>query len=137
VKTGDAGFFEKDGQLRIIDRAKDVGKLRRRAVCAEIHRERAEVLPQHQGSRGLRRRAGFAPPSSTSTCTAVGNWAERNNIAYASYQELAGHPEVYKIIAGHVDETNRPARLRADDGGRADQALPGAAQGARRRRRRD
>jgi long-chain acyl-CoA synthetase len=22
--------------------------------------------------------------------TAVGNWAERNNIAYASYQELAG-----------------------------------------------
>ena len=38
---------------------------------------------------------------------AVGNWAERNNIAYASYQELAGHPEVYKIIAGHVDETNR------------------------------
>jgi long-chain acyl-CoA synthetase len=29
--------------------------------------------------------------------TAVGNWAERNNIAYASYQELAGHPLVYKI----------------------------------------
>jgi long-chain acyl-CoA synthetase len=29
--------------------------------------------------------------------TAVGNWAERNNIAYASYQELAGHPDVYKI----------------------------------------
>ena len=38
---------------------------------------------------------------------AVGNWAERNNIAYASYQELAGHPEVAKIIAGHVDATNR------------------------------
>ncbi|MGO4830973.1 long-chain fatty acid--CoA ligase, partial [Rhizobiaceae sp. 2RAB30] len=35
------------------------------------------------------------------------NWAERNNIAYASYQELAGHPDVYRIIAGHVDETNR------------------------------
>ena len=31
--------------------------------------------------------------------TAVGNWAERNNIAYASYQELAGHPEVYGAIA--------------------------------------
>jgi long-chain acyl-CoA synthetase len=37
---------------------------------------------------------------------AVGNWAERNNIAYASYQELAAHPEVYRIIAKHVDETN-------------------------------
>ena len=37
---------------------------------------------------------------------AVGNWAERNNIAYASYQELAGHPRVYEMIARHVDETN-------------------------------
>src|SRR5690606_18945755 len=39
--------------------------------------------------------------------TAVGNWAERNNIAYASYQELAGHPRVYEMIARNVDETNR------------------------------
>jgi len=39
--------------------------------------------------------------------TAVGNWAERNNIAYASYQELAGHPRVYEMIAKNVDETNR------------------------------
>src|SRR5690606_34186056 len=38
---------------------------------------------------------------------AVGDWAERNNIAYASYQELAGHPEVYAMIARNVDETNR------------------------------
>jgi long-chain acyl-CoA synthetase len=37
---------------------------------------------------------------------AVGNWAERNNIAYASYQELAGNPQVAEIIAGHVDATN-------------------------------
>ena len=39
--------------------------------------------------------------------TAVGNWAERNNVVYASYQELAGHPRVYDMIAGHVDEVNR------------------------------
>lgn len=38
---------------------------------------------------------------------AVGNWAERNNIAYASYQELAGHPEVLTAIQGHVEEANR------------------------------
>ncbi len=36
----------------------------------------------------------------------VGNWAERNNIVYASYQELAGHPEVYKIIERRIDELN-------------------------------
>lgn len=38
--------------------------------------------------------------------TAVGNWAERNNIAYASYQELAGHPEVLATIQSHVEEVN-------------------------------
>ena len=37
---------------------------------------------------------------------AVGNWAERNNIAYASYQELAGHPQVYATIKEHVEAVN-------------------------------
>src|SRR5262249_59173732 len=39
--------------------------------------------------------------------TAVGNWAERNNIVYGSYQELAGHPRVYDMLAEHVGEGNR------------------------------
>ena len=39
--------------------------------------------------------------------TAVGSWAERNNVVYASYQELAGHPLVYDMIAKHVAEVNR------------------------------
>jgi long-chain acyl-CoA synthetase len=38
---------------------------------------------------------------------AVGNWAERNNIAYASYQELAAHPRVYQMIQENIVETNR------------------------------
>ena len=37
----------------------------------------------------------------------MGNWAERNNVSYASYQELAGHPDVYAMIADHVTDTNR------------------------------
>ena len=38
---------------------------------------------------------------------AVGNWAERNNVVYGSYQELAGHPRVYDMLEKHVDEVNR------------------------------
>ena len=38
---------------------------------------------------------------------AVGNWAERNNIAYSSYQELAGNPDVYEMIQAHINEVNR------------------------------
>jgi long-chain acyl-CoA synthetase len=39
--------------------------------------------------------------------TAVGNWAERNNIAYSSYQELAGHPKVLDTVQGHIEEVNQ------------------------------
>ena len=38
---------------------------------------------------------------------AVGTWAERNNVVYGSYQELAGHPRVYDMLEKHVDEVNR------------------------------
>src|SRR5436305_2823471 len=37
----------------------------------------------------------------------VGNWAERNGIAYGSYQEIAAHPRVYALVAKHVREVNR------------------------------
>ena len=138
VRTGDAGFFEADGQLKIIDRAKDVGRLKSGALFAPKYIENTlKFFPEHQGGGGFRRRPRLLSRAFLNIdLQAVGNWAERNNIAYASYQELAGHPEVYKIIADHVDETNRRLSRRADDGRRADQALPRPAQGTRRRRRR-
>ena len=39
--------------------------------------------------------------------TAVGSWAERHNVVYGSYQELAGHPLVYDMIEKHVADVNR------------------------------
>ena len=38
--------------------------------------------------------------------TAVGNWAERNNVAYGSYQELAAHPLVYDMVGRNIEEIN-------------------------------
>jgi long-chain acyl-CoA synthetase len=108
VRTGDAGFFEKDGQLRIIDRAKDVSKLRTGALFAPKYIEnKLKFFPN------IREVVAFGQGEDFVTCfinidlTAVGNWAERNNVSYGSYQELAGHPDVYDIIAGHVAEVNR------------------------------
>lgn len=108
IKTGDAGFFEKDGQLRIIDRAKDVGKLKNGALFAPKYIENVlKFFPNIKEAVAFGNGRDFATAFINIDLQAVGNWAEKNNIAYASYQELAGHPEVYKIIAGHVDETNR------------------------------
>ena len=63
--------------------------------------------------------------------TAVGSWAERNNVVYGSYQELAGHPLVYDMLEKHVAEVNRSLAAGQNDGGRADQALSDSAQRAR------
>ena len=56
--TGDAGYFDTEGHLKIIDRAKDVGRLADGTLFApEVHREQAEVFPDDQGSGRLRPRA--------------------------------------------------------------------------------
>jgi long-chain acyl-CoA synthetase len=108
VKTGDAGFFESDGQLKIIDRAKDVGKLRSGALFAPKYIENMlKFFPNIKEAVAFGDARDFCAVFINIDLQAVGSWAERNNIAYGAYQELAGHPDVYRIIAGHVDETNR------------------------------
>ena len=108
VKTGDAGFFEADGQLRIIDRAKDVGKLRSGALFAPKYIENVlKFFPNIKEAVAFGDDRDFATAFINIDLQAVGNWAERNNISYGSYQELAGHPEVYRTIERHVADTNR------------------------------
>ncbi len=109
VATGDAGFIEdKTGQLRIIDRVKDVGKMADGSLFAPKYVENKlkfypDVLEAVVFGAGRDKCCAFINIDLTS----VGNWAERNNIAYASYQELSQHPQVLDIIAGHVNEVNQ------------------------------
>ncbi len=109
VATGDAGFFEPStGHLRIIDRAKDVGQMADGSLFAPKYVENKlkffpNILEAVVFGAGKDRCTAFI----NIDLTAVGNWAERNNIAYASYQELAGHPQVLETIQKHVEEVNR------------------------------
>ncbi|MEX0305169.1 MAG: AMP-binding protein [Leisingera sp.] len=109
VATGDAGFFEESsGHLRIIDRAKDVGKMASGAMFAPKYVENKlkfypDILEAVLFGNGRDRCVAFI----NIDLTAVGNWAERNNIAYASYQELAGHPQVLESIREHVTAVNQ------------------------------
>ena len=108
VKTGDAGFFEKDGQLKIIDRAKDVGKLSDGALFAPKYIEnKLKFFPNIKEVVAFGDKRGFVTAMINIELASVGNWAERNNVSYASYQELAGHPQVYEMIEKHVEEVNR------------------------------
>jgi long-chain acyl-CoA synthetase len=108
VRTGDAGFFDRDGQLRIIDRAKDVGRLAGGALFAPKYIENVlKFYPNIKEAVAFGDGRDSVAAFINIDLTAVGNWAERNNISYASYQELAGHPRVYEMIARNVDEVNR------------------------------
>ena len=109
VKTGDAGFFdEKTKQLKIIDRAKDVGKLTDGTLFAPKYIEnKLKFFPNIREAVAFGDKRDFVCVMLNIDLTAVSSWAERNNVVYASYQELAGHPLVYDMLEKHVAEVNR------------------------------
>ncbi len=109
VKTGDAGFFdEKTGHLKIIDRAKDVGRLNDGTLFPPKYIEnKLKFYPNIREVVALGDKHDFVCVMLNIDLTAVGSWAERNNVVYGSYQELAGHPLVYDMIEKHVAEANR------------------------------
>ena len=109
VKTGDAGYFdEKTGHLKIIDRANDVGKLNDGTLFPPKYIEnKLKFFPNIREAVAYGDKHDFVAVMLNIDLTAVGSWAERNNVVYGSYQELAGHPLVYDMIAAHVAEVNR------------------------------
>ena len=107
VKTGDAGIFDARGQLRIIDRAKDVGKLADGSLFApKFIENKLKFFPNIREAVAYGDRRDFVAVMINIDLTAVGNWAERNNISWASYQELAAHSGVYDMIQKHVESVN-------------------------------
>ncbi|MDS1139324.1 AMP-binding protein [Pusillimonas sp. SM2304] len=105
--TGDAGYLDPDGQLKIIDRAKDVGKLADGSLFAPKYLENKLKFFQH-----IKEAVAFGA-NMTEVCAfinidleAVGNWAERRGLPYAGYTDLAGKPEVYELIRDCVNQVN-------------------------------
>jgi long-chain acyl-CoA synthetase len=109
VMTGDAGYFdEKTGHLKIIDRAKDVGKLNDGTLFPPKYIEnKLKFYPNIREVVAYGDKRDFVCVMINIDLAAVGSWAERNNVVYGSYQELAGHPLVYDMIEKHVAEVNR------------------------------
>ncbi|RXN86861.1 long-chain fatty acid--CoA ligase [Achromobacter aloeverae] len=105
--TGDAGYLDQDGQLKIIDRAKDVGKLADGSLFAPKYIENKLKFFPH-----IKEVVAFGA-GRDQVCAfinidleAVGNWAERRGLAYAGYTDLAGKDEVHELILGCVEQAN-------------------------------
>jgi len=114
VHTGDAGFFDANGHLKIIDRVKDVGRLNDGSMFAPKYIEnKLKFFPHVREAVAIGHERDYCTAIVNIDLEAVGNWAERRNIPYSSYQELAARPEVYKLVEDSVAKVN--ADLSEDD----------------------
>jgi len=116
--TGDAGFLDAGGHLKIIDRAKDVGRLaggpNDGAMFAPKYVEnKLKFFPFIKEAVAFGDRREKVCAFINIDIEAVGNWAERRNLPYAGYTDLAGKPEVYELVRQCVDKVN--ADLAADE----------------------
>jgi long-chain acyl-CoA synthetase len=105
--TGDAGFFGNDGHLKIIDRAKDVGRMAGGSMFAPRFIEnKLKFFPFIKEAVAFGDLRDKCMAFVNIDMEAVGNWAERRNIAYSGYADLAAQPAVYALIAECVQKVN-------------------------------
>jgi long-chain acyl-CoA synthetase len=116
--TGDAGFFDAQGHLKIIDRARDVGRLADGTLFAPKYLEnKLKFFPYIKEAvcfgDGRDKVCAFI----NIDMPAVGNWAERRNIAYSGYSDLASQPAVCELVRECVEKVNRDLAADATLGG--------------------
>jgi len=115
--TGDAGFLDAGGHLKIIDRAKDVGRLKGGAhdgamFAPKYVENKLKFFPYIKEAVAFGDQRERACAFVNIDMEAVGNWAEKRNLPYAGYTDLAGKPEVYELIRDCIEKVN--ADLAAD-----------------------
>ena len=107
VMTGDAGYFDADGHLKIIDRAKDVGKLNNGTMFAPKYIEnKLKFFPYITEAVLFGNEKDYAAAFINIDLEAVGNWAEKRGLAYSGYTDLAMRDEVYDLVIDCVNKVN-------------------------------
>jgi long-chain acyl-CoA synthetase len=116
-RTGDAGFLDAGGHLKIIDRAKDVGRImggpNDGAMFAPKYVEnKLKFFPYIKEAVAFGDKRERVCAFVNIDLDAVGNWAEKRNLPYAGYTDLASKPEVFNLVRECVEQVN--ADLAAD-----------------------
>ena len=105
--TGDAGYLDASGHLKIIDRAKDVGRLADGSMFAPKYIEnKLKFFPYIKEAVAFGANRSEVCAFINIDLEAVGNWAERRGLPYAGYTDLAGRPEVYELIGECIEQVN-------------------------------
>jgi long-chain acyl-CoA synthetase len=105
--TGDAGYIDADGHLKIIDRAKDVGALSDGTLFAPKYLEnKLKFFPYIKEAVCFGDGRDNACAFLNIDMEAVGNWAEKRHLPYSGYVDLASRDEVYALIRECVEKAN-------------------------------
>ena len=109
--TSDAGFIDSHGHLKIIDRVKDVGRIKGGAndgamFAPKYVENKLKFFPQIKEVVAYGDQREKVCVMVNIDFEAVGNWAERRNLPYAGYTDLAQKPEVYGLIQDCVEKVN-------------------------------
>ena len=108
LNSGDAGFLDATGHLKIVDRAKDLSRLASGTIFPPKYIEnKLKFSPFVKEAVCLGQDRPFVVAFINIDLAAVGNWAERRGIAYTSYTDLSQKPEVYALIHEEVARVNR------------------------------
>jgi long-chain acyl-CoA synthetase len=107
LKTGDAGFFDKQGHLVIIDRAKDVGKLSDGSAFApQFIENKLKFSPFIREAVAFGDQRPFVVAMIAVDMQTVGTWAEKQGLAYTSFMDLSSKPEVAAMIGEAIAKAN-------------------------------
>ena len=105
--TGDAGYVDQDGHVRIIDRAKDVGKLADGTLFAPKYLEnKLKFFPSIKEAVAFGDKRDRVCAFVNIDMEAVADWAERRNIAFSGYTDLAQQDSVYELVAQCLEQVN-------------------------------
>ena len=119
LATGDAGFMDDRGHLRVIDRAKDVSHLNDGTMFApQFLENKLKFSPYIKEAVTLGKDCDYVAAIVNIDLESMENWAERRGVAYTGYQDLSQKDEVYDLIHGEIERINRSLE--------ADSALAGA-----------
>ncbi|MCX5564290.1 AMP-binding protein [Alcaligenes phenolicus] len=107
-RTGDAGLINQDGQLQIIDRVSDLGRTQSASLFAPNYLEnKLKFFSYIKEAVTFGNELDQVYAFINIDLEAVGNWAERRNLPYSGYTDLAGKPAVYELIASCIEQVNR------------------------------
>lgn len=107
LHSGDAGYFDEDGHLIVIDRAKDVMTLHDGTKFSpQFIENKLKFSPYIKEAVVFGGDWPFVSAMINIDFANVGKWAETNQISYTTYTDLAQKSQVYELIRKHVEQAN-------------------------------